>query len=114
MTKENSLYCFDSKSLSTAQIKKISQNAKLSEIKARRSCALIVIDASDAPMYKYIFEARNLAKEFPQTRISGILDADGKIDVDEENWLTTLGKDWGFKELEIKKLINKLRLWKKT
>ena len=37
--------------------------------------------------------------------IGGILDADGKIDVNEENWLTSLGKDWGFKELEIKKLI---------
>lgn len=37
--------------------------------------------------------------------IGGVLDADGKIDVDEENWLTTLGKEWGFKELEIKKLI---------
>lgn len=84
LTKENSLYCFDSKSLSTAQIKKISQNAKLNEIKARRSCAIIVIDASDAPMYKYIFEARNLAKEFPQTRISGILDADEEKDFNKK------------------------------
>ena len=37
--------------------------------------------------------------------IGGVLDADGKVDVEEENWLTTLGKEWGFKELEIKKLI---------
>ena len=37
--------------------------------------------------------------------IGGVLDADGKIDVDEENWISKLGKDWGFKELEIKKLI---------
>ena len=74
LTKENSVYCFDSKSLSTAQIKKISQGAELNNIKSRRSCAIIVIDASDAPMYKYIFEKGNLAQEFPQTRISGILD----------------------------------------
>lgn len=84
LTKENSLFCFDSKSLSTAQIKKISQSAKLTEIKARRSCAIIVIDASDAPMYKYIFEARNFAQEFPQTRISGILNKDEEKDFNQK------------------------------
>ena len=74
LTKEEALYCFDSKSLSTAQIKRLSQGAELDKIKAHRLCAIIVIDASDAPMYKYIFEARNQAQDFPQTRISGVLD----------------------------------------
>lgn len=76
LTKEETLYCFDSKSLSTAQIKKLSQGTELDRIKAHHSCAIIVIDASDAPMYKYIFEARNSSREFPQTRISGVLDDD--------------------------------------
>ncbi len=72
LRKENSLFCFDSKTLSTAQIKRMSNEVELERIKANHSCAVIVIDATDAPMYKYIFEARNLAREFPQTRISGI------------------------------------------
>lgn len=86
LTKENALYCFDSKSLSTAQIKKLSQGTKLAEIKAHRSCAVIVIDASDAPMYKYIFEARNLAQDFPQVRISGVLH-----DEEEKNFNQKIG-----------------------
>lgn len=74
LQKEDSLLCFDSKSLSTAQIKRLSQRTELDRIRMRHSCAVIVIDASDAPMYKYIFEARNTAQDFPQIRVSGIFD----------------------------------------
>ena len=74
LTKEEALYCFDSKSLSTTQIKKLSQGGQLDRIRERRSCAIIVIDAYDAPMYKYIFEARNTSKGFPQIRISSAFD----------------------------------------
>lgn len=62
--KENALHCFDSKSLTTAQIKKVSSELVLDGIKKKRSNILIVIDKSDAPMYKYIFEARNASRKF--------------------------------------------------
>lgn len=62
--KENALHCFDSKSLTTAQIKKISSELVLDGIKKKGSNILIVIDKSDAPMYKYIFEARNASRKF--------------------------------------------------
>lgn len=74
LRKEGALFCFDSKTLSTAQIKRISSGSELDEIKMRHSCAIVVVDASDAPMYKYIFEARNTARDFPNIRISGVLD----------------------------------------
>lgn len=62
--KENALHCFDSKSLTTAQIKKVSSELVLDGIKKKGSNILIVIDKSDAPMYKYIFEARNASRKF--------------------------------------------------
>lgn len=62
--KENTLSCFDSKSLTTGQIKRISNEAVLDDIKKRNSHVAIVIDKSDAPMYKYIFQARNAARKF--------------------------------------------------
>jgi hypothetical protein len=62
--KENALHCFDSKALTTAQIKKISSESTLDCIKKKQSTILIVIDKSDAPMYKYIFEARNASRQF--------------------------------------------------
>ena len=74
LSKEGALFCFDSKTLSTAQIKRICSGSELDEIKMRHSCAIVVVDASDAPMYKYIFEARNTARDFPNIRISGVLD----------------------------------------
>lgn len=74
LKKENSLLCFDSKSLTTSQIKMICTEKKIDELKKIKSSALIVIDASDAPMYKYIFEARNSSREFQQFWISGSLD----------------------------------------
>lgn len=62
--KENALHCFDSKSLSTAQIKKISNESVLDAVARKNSNIIIVIDKSDAPMYKYIFEARNVSRKF--------------------------------------------------
>ena len=64
LKKENALFCFDSKSLSTGQIKEISKSSNLLNIKKQGSGIVIVIDKSDAPMYKYIFEARNVDREF--------------------------------------------------
>lgn len=72
--KPNSLYCFDAKSLTTSQIKTICTEKNLDQIKRKNSNAVIVIDASDAPMYKYIFEARNAARQFQQFRISSVFD----------------------------------------
>lgn len=58
------LYCFDTKSLTTAQIKMICKENNLDHLKREKSSAVIVIDASDAPMYKYIFEARMQLENF--------------------------------------------------
>lgn len=74
MGKTNALYCFDTKSLTTAQIKMICKENNLDHLKREKSSAVIVIDASDAPMYKYIFEARNAAREFRQFRVSSVFD----------------------------------------
>ena len=84
LKRENSLFCFDSKTLGTAQIKKISNAYELDRIKVQHSCAVIVIDASDAPMYKYIFEARNSFREFPLVRISGILNDDEELNFNQK------------------------------
>lgn len=74
LEKGNSLYCFDTKSLTTAQIKMICRESNLDQLKRENSNAVIAIDASDAPMYKYIFEARNVAREFKQFWISSVFD----------------------------------------
>lgn len=74
LEKANSLYCFDTKSLTTAQIKMICHERNLEQLKKENSNAVIAIDASDAPMYKYIFEARNVSREFKQFWISSIFD----------------------------------------
>ncbi|WP_196593145.1 hypothetical protein [Pectinatus sottacetonis] len=37
--------------------------------------------------------------------LSGILDADEEIDVNEQNWIKKLGIEWGFRDSEIKKMI---------
>ena len=74
MEKPNALYCFDTKSLTTTQIKMICNEHKLDQLKRNNSNAVIVIDASDAPMYKYIFEARNAAREFRQFWVSSVFD----------------------------------------
>lgn len=76
--KDNALYCFDSKSLTTAQIKRISSKGVLDRVKNKGSNILIVIDKSDAPMYKYIFEARNISKKFT------IFSLDSRFDEFEE------------------------------
>lgn len=73
--KENALYCFDSKSLTTSQIKIISNEGVLDQIKKRKSSAIVVIDKSDAPMYKYIFNARNVAREFKLFSLSSKFDS---------------------------------------
>ncbi len=36
--------------------------------------------------------------------LAGVLDADGEVDENEENWILKLGKDWDFRENEIKKM----------
>lgn len=74
MEKTNALYCFDTKSLTTAQIKMICQENNLDHLKREKSNAVIVIDASDAPMYKYIFEARNVARKFRQFWVNSVFD----------------------------------------
>lgn len=72
LEKENSLSCFDTKSLTTAQIKAIANDSTMLTIKAKKSRVIIAIDKSDAPMYKYIFESRNLYKEFRLVSVNGI------------------------------------------
>ena len=72
--KSNAIFCFDSKTLTNAQIKTICEEKKLEQIRKSNSSAIIVIDSSDAPMYEYIFEARNISREFPQIKISSIFD----------------------------------------
>lgn len=74
LTTRNALFCFDSNSLTTAQIKTICNENSLTDLKKINSNAVIVIDASDAPMYKYIFETRNSYLKFKQFWISGIFD----------------------------------------
>lgn len=74
MEKSNTLYCFDTKTITTAQIKMICRENQLEQLKSKNSNAVIVIDASDAPMYKYIFELRNVAQEFRQFWISSVFD----------------------------------------
>ena len=74
LEKKNSLYCFDARSLTTSQIKTICTEKRLDQIKRNNSTAVIVIDASDAPMYKYIFEARNVAREFRQFWIKSVFE----------------------------------------
>lgn len=37
--------------------------------------------------------------------LAGVLDADEEIDDKEENWINKLGKDLGFREAELRKLI---------
>lgn len=77
LQRENSLYCFDSKSLTTAQIKKVSNESVLDAVKKKNSNIIIVIDKSDAPMFKYIFEARNVSRKFT------IFSVDSKFDQSE-------------------------------
>lgn len=79
LKKENALYCFDAKSLTAVQIKRMSTEKELDKIKKNGSNAIIVIDTSDAPMYKYIFEARNSYRIFKQFHISGIFNNEEAI-----------------------------------
>lgn len=76
LEKENTLSCFDTKSLTTAQIKVIAKDATLQKMKSKKSSAIVAIDKSDAPMYKYIFESRNIDKEFRQFPVSGVFSKD--------------------------------------
>lgn len=76
LEKENALSCFDTKSLTTAQIKVIAKDTTLQKMKSKKSRAIVAIDKSDAPMYKYIFESRNVDKEFRQFSVSGVFSID--------------------------------------
>lgn len=76
LEKENVLSCFDTKSLTTAQIKIIAKDTNLQKMKSKKTKAIVAIDKSDAPMYKYIFESRNLDKEFRQFPVNGIFSKD--------------------------------------
>lgn len=71
LKKENTLSCFDTKSLTTSQIKVISQSKNLRQVKSKGSCIVVAIDKSDAPMYKYIFESRNSDRDFRQLPVKG-------------------------------------------
>lgn len=35
----------------------------------------------------------------------GVLDADENIDDNEQKWITELGKEWGFRDTEIKRMV---------
>lgn len=72
LEKGNALSCFDTKSLTTAQIKFIAKDSTLQKMKSKKSRMIVAIDKSDAPMYKYIFELRNVDKEFRQFPVSGV------------------------------------------
>ena len=72
LEKENAVSCFDTKSLTTAQIKIIANDSTLQRMKAKESRAIIAIDKSDAPMYKYIFESRNCDKDFQMFPVNSI------------------------------------------
>lgn len=72
--KSNAIFCFDSKTLTSAQIKTICEEKKLEQIRKSNSSAIVVIDASDAPMYEYIFAARHASREFPEIKINSIFD----------------------------------------
>lgn len=37
--------------------------------------------------------------------IAGVLDADENVDQSEENWITNIGEQWGFRKSEIKKML---------
>jgi len=76
LEKDNALSCFDTRSLTTAQIKVIAKDSTLQKMKSKKSRAIIAIDKSDAPMYKYIFESRNVDKEFRQFPVSGVFSND--------------------------------------
>ena len=73
--KRESYFFFDARSLTTSQIKKISRENELYRISANGSCFIVVIEATDAPMYKYIFESRDITRDYKQFRISGVLNA---------------------------------------
>ena len=75
LNKKEALFFFDARSLTTAQIKSISREKELDRISANGSCFVVVIEATDAPMYKYIFEAKDALREFKQFRISGSLNS---------------------------------------
>ena len=75
LQKENAVFCFDAKSLTVAQIKKITIASELDIIKKNKSHAIVVVDSSDAPMYKYIFEARNSYREFELFNVDSSFDA---------------------------------------
>lgn len=74
LRKNNSLFCFDTRSITTAQIKMILEEKRLNEIKKLNSYIIITIDKSDAPMYKYFFEARNKSKNFDLFMLSNKFD----------------------------------------
>lgn len=76
--KKDTLLFFDARSLTTAQIKKISTRPELERISNNHSNFIVVIEATDAPMYNYIFEARNSSRTFRQFRIRGCLDTSEK------------------------------------
>ena len=75
LEKKDTLFFFDARSLTTAQIKFLSNESALNLVSENGSCFIIVIEATDAPMYKYIFEARNTVRIYKQFRVSGCLDS---------------------------------------
>lgn len=62
--------------MTTAQIKVIAKDTTLQKMKSKKSSAIVAIDKSDAPMYKYIFESRNIDKEYRQFLVGGIFSND--------------------------------------
>lgn len=75
LKKENALSCFDTKSLTTSQIKVISQSKNLQRVKLKGSCIVVAINKSDAPMYAYIFESRNSDRDFRQIPVKSFFSA---------------------------------------
>lgn len=76
LQKKNTLFCFDTRSITTAQIKMILDEKYLDGIRKNNSCLVVAIDNSDAPMYKYFFESRNKSQSFDAFLLSNSFDTD--------------------------------------
>ncbi len=90
LSQENTLFCFDSKTLTVGQIKILSIEHSLDKIAAHHSTVLVVIDAFDEPIYRYIFESRNISRKFQQFRVSGTFDDQEDSDFNKNIGLISL------------------------
>lgn len=74
----------------------------------RREVGLFNYQLKEIPYEKLIETFNGSTKKVRKSvfvEIAGILDADGEIDAKEKSWVEQLGKDFGFRDAEIKKMI---------